>query len=109
MLIPKNQDRRRDARLMLERPAKVQCLHTGRYLAGRTTNLSSSGALVEINHASLLIPGQRVKVGIAQTSQDVILQAEQMSEATVVRSMGHRGSQTVAVMFDQRQELAATG
>lgn len=102
-------DRRRDARLSLDRPVKVQCLHTGRYLAGHTTNLSSSGALIEIEHPSLLIPGQRVKIGVAQTKQDVLLQAEQMSEATVVRSMGHRGSQTVAIMFDQRQELAAVG
>lgn len=103
------QERRRDARLMLTRPVKVQCLHTGRYLPGRTTNLSTSGALIEIDNPSLLIPGQRVKVGIAQTKQDVILAADEMSEATVVRSMGHRGSQTVAIMFDQRQELAATG
>jgi hypothetical protein len=104
-----SQDRRRDARLPLDRPVKVQCLHTGRYLAGHTCNLSSSGALVEIDHPSLLIPGQRIKVGVSQTKQDVILRAEEMTEATVVRSMGHRGTQRVAVMFDQRQELAMVG
>jgi len=102
-------ERRRDARLPLDRPVKVQCLHTGRYLAGHTFNLSASGALVEIEHPSLMIPGQRIKVGVAQTKQNVILQSEEMADATVVRSMGHRGRQTVAVMFDHRQELAATG
>jgi hypothetical protein len=101
-------ERRRDARLPLDRPVKVQCLHTGRYLAGHTRNLSAGGALLEIEHPSLMIPGQRVKIGVAQTKQDVILQADQMAEATVVRSMGHRGRQTVAIMFDQRQELAAS-
>jgi hypothetical protein len=102
-------ERRRDARLPLDRPVKVQCLHTGRYLAGHTCNLSTSGALVEIDHPSLLIPGQRIKVGVAQTRQDVILKSEEMAQATVVRSMGHRGTQRVAIVFDQRQELALVG
>jgi hypothetical protein len=101
-------ERRRDARLPLDRPVKVQCLHTGRYLGGHTQNLSAGGALVEIEHPSLLIPGQRVKIGIAQTKQDVVLAKDDMAEATVVRSMGHRGRQTVAIMFDRRQELAAS-
>ena len=101
-------DRRRDTRLPLDRPVKVQCLHTGRYLAGHTRNLSAGGALVGIEQPSLMIPGQRVKIGVAHTKQDVVLSHEGMAEATVVRSMGHRGRQTVAVMFDQRQELAAS-
>ncbi len=102
-------ERRRDTRLALERPAKIQCLMTGRYLAGRTINVSAGGAMLEVDHPSLLVPGQRVAIGMANTRQDVILRGDEMSEATVVRSVGLKGRQTLAVQFDQRQELAAAG
>ena len=101
-------DRRHDARLELSRPVKVKCLLTGRYLPGRSRNLSAGGALLEIDHPSLLVPGQRVMIGVAHTRQDVILAAEDMTPATVVRSAGLQGTQTVAIQFDQRQELALT-
>ena len=106
--MPTPHERRHDARLPLTRPAKVQCLTTGRYLAGRTRNLSAGGALLEIDHPSLLVPGQRLRVGVARTKQDVVLAAEEMTPATVVRSAGLRGTQTVAVQFDRRQQLALT-
>ncbi|MEX2215850.1 MAG: PilZ domain-containing protein [Phycisphaeraceae bacterium] len=101
-------ERRHDARLELTRPVKVKCLLTGRYLPGRSRNLSSGGALLEIDHPSLLVPGQRILIGVAQTKQDVLLAADEMAPATVVRSAGLRGTQTVAVQFDHRQQLAMT-
>ena len=102
-------ERRHDVRLSLERPAKIKCLMTGRYLAGRTVNVSAGGAMLHVDHPSLLVPGQRVAVGLADTQQDVILRGEELSEATVVRSVALKGAQTVAVQFDQRQALLAAG
>jgi hypothetical protein len=101
-------DRRRQGRTPLQRPVKVQCLITGKYLAGRTSNLSDAGLLLELDNPSLLVPGQRVKVGIQQTRQDAVLKAKLMAGATVVRSMGIGGKQTVAIQFDQRQRLSKT-
>jgi nitrous oxidase accessory protein NosD len=101
-------DRRREGRFALDRPVKVQCLETGRYLAGRTINVSPGGALVEVAHPSLLVPGQRVKLGVSWVRQQAVLAARDMAEATVVRSLGLGPRQSVAVCFDQRQELAAT-
>lgn len=99
-------DRRREARLPIERPVKLQCQVTGKYVAGRTSNLSDGGMLIVIDNPSLLVPGQRIKIGVQQTRQDVVLKAGQMTPATVVRSMGIGGRQTVAVQFDQRQRLS---
>ncbi len=102
----RSKDRRREARLNIERPVKLQCQVTGRYVSGTTTNLSNSGMLIVIEHPSLLVPGQRVKVGVQQTRQNVVIKANEMATATVVRSLGMRGRQTVAVQFDQRQRLS---
>ena len=103
------QERRRDARIPLSKPVKVQCAHTGRYLRGRTDNLSASGALLEIEHPSLLVPGQRLKVGIAWNRSQTVLEQGGLAEAVVVRSLGHGESQRVAVRFAQRQTLAIAG
>lgn len=100
------EERRQDARLPLSRPVKIQCQLTGRYLTGYTQNLSPGGAMMQIDHPSLLVPGQRVKIGIAHSRQDALLRGEQMHPATVVRSVGLGGMQTVALRFDQKQALA---
>jgi hypothetical protein len=102
-------ERRREARLEVSQPVKVQCLETGRYLAGRTRNLSTGGALLEVLHPSLLVPGQRLRVGVARNERQAILASRDMAEAIVVRSLGLGGSQNVAVCFAQPQQLAAVG
>lgn len=101
-------ERRRDARLAVERPIKLQCAQTGRYLSGRTSNLSASGALLEVDHPSLLVPGQRLRLGIAWDNQRAILESPALAQATVIRSSARGATQHVAVRFDQRQELAAS-
>jgi c-di-GMP-binding flagellar brake protein YcgR len=105
----RSKERRREARTDITQPIKAQCLQTGRYLTGRTRNVSSAGALIEIDRPSLLVPGQRLALGIARTKQEVILAAAQLMPCTVVRSLGAGGTQRVAVQFDERQELAAAG
>ncbi len=102
-------ERRRDARVAVCRPVKLQCVESGRYLAGRTDNLSASGALLQVYHPSLLVPGQRLRMGIAWTDRQAVLEADRLVDATVVRSRGHGGFQQVAVAFAHRQELAAAG
>lgn len=98
-------DRRRDARISMDRPVKVQCVMTGRYLAGATCNVSATGALLQINNASLLVQGQRLRVGFAWNNQMALISNDQMTEAVVVRSLGLGGTQHVALSFDQRQQL----
>lgn len=98
-------ERRRDARISMDRPAKVQCVMTGRYLPGVTCNVSSTGALLQLNSASLLVQGQRLRVGVAWNDHTAIIQNAQMTEAVVVRSFGINGRQQVALCFDERQEL----
>ncbi len=102
-------ERRVDARTMLKRPIKVRCGTTGRSFGGQTVNLSASGALLEIDHPVRLVAGQPIRVGIAWTRRDVVLEAANLMEARVVRNLGIGGVQKVAVEFAQRQELAATG
>lgn len=101
-------DRRQDPRAPVERPVKLRCRETGRYYSGRTTNLSAGGARLIVAHPSLLVNGQRVEIGIAWTSRDVVLSAGQLVGAAVVRSVGLGGSQQVALRFDARQPLAAS-
>jgi len=101
-------DRRYSPRFPLERPVKIRCLNSGRYYGGKTCDVSSTGVMTQIETPSLLVPGQRVEVGIAEHSRQAILSADQMKQATVVRSLGLDGIQRVAVQFDQAQQLAAS-
>jgi hypothetical protein len=91
----------------VKRPVKVHCPQTGRYLAGRTCNISPSGAMVEVAHPSLLVPGQPVQVGIAWTSRQTVLNRGDLVDATVVRSLGEGAAQFVALQFARRLQLAA--
>jgi hypothetical protein len=102
------QERRREARMPLARPMKLRCVETGRYLAGQTSNLSASGALLEVRHPSLLVPGQRLQIGIAWGRGLAVIDSDQLAEATVVRSLALGSAQRVAVQFSHRQELALT-
>ena len=101
-------ERRRDARYPFARPVKIRCDRTGKFFSGQTVNMSAGGALIHVNHPSLLVPGQRVSVGVAWTrSQEGLIASHQLLNAIVVRSLGHCGEQTVALQFAQRQQTAA--
>ncbi|MEX0775293.1 MAG: PilZ domain-containing protein [Phycisphaeraceae bacterium] len=99
-------DRRKEPRTALSRPVKVRLCDTGRYLTGRTTNLSPGGALLEVDTPSLLVPGQRIALGVAWTDQQTLLHRDELIDATVLRSLGLGGRQNVAIYFEQRQQLA---
>ena len=98
-------DRRQGRRHPISRPVKLRCLITGKYMVGRTCNISASGALLEIDQPSLLISGQRLAVGVAWTRQQSLLYKDDMTHATVIRSLGLGRIQHVAVQFDQAYAL----
>ena len=99
-------DRRRDARRQLKRPVKLCLVNSHRCVAGRMSDVSSSGVLVNVDQASEeLVCGQRLLVGIAWTSQQVLLHSSSLVPATVTRSADLGDTQRVAIQFDQRLEL----
>ena len=101
-------ERRQSARQPISKPAKLRCTQTGRFMAGRTRNVSASGAMLEVYLPSMLITGQRLEVGIAWQHRQAMLDSDQLVQATVVRSLGMGGVQHVAIQFDQPMALAAT-
>lgn len=102
-------ERRQDVRIELCRPVKIWCRDTGRYLAGQTHNVSAGGALVELAHPGLLTSGQEVQVAIAWSNRSMVQRSQDMTSATVVRSLAGHGAQHLALRFAQRQELAVAG
>ena len=62
-------ERRRHARHTASNPVKVRCMMTGKYMAGRLSNASASGAMLEVRQSSLLVSGQRLQIGIAWNPQ----------------------------------------
>ena len=101
-------ERRSCARRPVAAPVKLRCVQTGRYLAGQTLNVSATGALMAVYHPSKLVHGQRLEVGIAWDPNSVVLQADQLFTATVVRSLAIDALQYVALRYDQPVELAAS-
>lgn len=102
---PHESERRRDPRYQFTRPAKVRCEQTGKFYTARTIDLSAGGALLRVEHPSLMVPGQRVRVGIAwNRPQEALIESHQMLEATIVRSLGIGRVQSVALQFDVRRQ-----
>lgn len=101
-------ERRRNARRPVSKPTKLRCTQTGKYMAGRTRNVSASGAMLEVYLPSMLITGQRLEVGIAWQHHQALIGADELSKATVVRSLGLGGVQHVAIQFDEPVALAAS-
>jgi hypothetical protein len=99
-------DRRLDPRLPTHRPVKLQCLATGRYIPARTVDLSAGGALVGLDFPHHLLPGQKVRVGIAQNLSQAWLSSDGMAEGLVVRLAARGRQQQIAVRFDQRHPEA---
>ena len=80
-------ERRAHDRLDLERPCKLYIPKTGKYRLGSTWNLSSGGALLQVETPVPLEPGDRVFVGVAMTRRQALFCSGDMHEAGVVRVM----------------------
>lgn len=101
-------ERRRETRFPVIRPVKLRCVESGRFLAGKTSNVSAGGALLELDSAARVTPGQRLEVGIAWNAGQALLSASSLTAATVIRAQPLNRRQRVALRFDHPQELAAT-
>lgn len=99
-------ERRKHARVNVEQPIKLRCELTGRYLAGSTTDLSGGGTMVALHRASMLVPGQRVSIGMARNASDALIRSDEMVPATVVRCLGMGTDQRVALQFDEPMSLS---
>ena len=100
-------ERRRDLRFRIDRSAKLFNHMTGKYVAGKTLNVSASGAMLVFDHSTKLLPGQRVQVGICDNADHVILSANDMLDATIIRSEHQDMNLKIAVNFDDSCRLTA--
>ncbi|MCC5829718.1 MAG: PilZ domain-containing protein [Phycisphaeraceae bacterium] len=93
-------ERRRFPRHEISGGVKIQCQMTGRYFAGQSRNLSEGGMLIEVDHPSLMISGQRLRVSRVAEADRGLLSSDNLLWATVVRSAPNGRGQMVALCFD---------
>jgi len=93
-------DRRRSTRIPCEKPVKVRCGLTGKYLAGETIDVSDGGCLMRLDRRVMVEAGQTVRVGISHRPIQSLILADDMAEGKIVRRFGHGDAQHVAVSFD---------
>ena len=100
-------DRRRNVRHRVESPCKIVEVKTGRLMAGVTRDVSLGGLLIAIRTPTDLLPGDRIKIGVAWRGQ-AVLDVAALSEAEVVRALpSFNGQQTVAIRrVDQQAQQA---
>ena len=93
-------DRRRWDRTDLVKPAKVFLPAAARFVAARTCNVSRGGALLTVESARPLAPGDPIEVSVYFTRLPVI-PSECMLRGTVTRAeLFDTDRQLVAVRFD---------
>ncbi len=78
-------DRRAHEREPVQRPCKLYIPRTARYLTASTRNMGEGGALLQLEQPAVLVPGDRMFVGIAMTRRQPVLASNDMVEARVVR------------------------
>ena len=79
------QDRRACDRVDAVIRCKAHCLRLGRYIAGVTTNVSEAGLLLRIERAPAIAPGDELRIGVAQSGSDALLDSASLRPARVVR------------------------
>jgi len=99
-------ERRHSIREPIVRPAKVFDDRGRRFLAGLTLNASSGGVLLTIKGGVDLPEGAPVHYAVAWTDQQNVINHEQMSPATVVRTEGgHAGATVIALANNERPPI----
>lgn len=104
-------ERRIFPRFDISRPCKVYHAASGRFLAGRTRNLSAGGALVEVDTPRDFAPGDSIELAIAWTRR-AVLPADALVEAKVVRQIASlvlpdgTVRRTLGVAFAQAEPIA---
>ncbi|MEM8738288.1 MAG: PilZ domain-containing protein [Planctomycetota bacterium] len=110
MILPRiARDRRRHPRVPAAHPVKLKCGITGRYLAGRTIDVSDGGCLLQLDRSTPVSLGQPVRLGIARRAHAPLLMADDMVRGTIVRRQGQSDAQHVAVAYENATALAEAG
>ncbi len=100
-------ERRRYARRSVAKPCKIFHCPSRRYLAAKTCDLSSGGALIHLENGRPLAPGEEVLLVVDWNGKN-ILPSDRMVHGTVVRVAGAIGRhQSIGVQFAVNSELAA--
>ena len=106
------ENRRSSRRVAVEKPCKIHDPRTGRYIAGRTIDVSQNGILARLPQAGNLRPGDSVLVGVAMHDRQGLIQAKELMESRIVRMLHTEdGATTIAVQFHAaagRKERATT-
>lgn len=79
-------ERRKNDRIPMIRPAKMYDPRARRYRPGCTHNVSVEGALVEIRGGEYLSPGDCIEVCIDWPAEARVMPRSQMMPVTVVRT-----------------------
>ena len=99
-------DRRRFQRHDLEKPCKVYDPASRRFAPGQTRNISRCGALVTVQWARPMSPGDPIDIVIAWSPRP-LLPADSMVRARVSRTLASTGEvQVLALEFDNDIEAA---
>lgn len=104
-------DRRQFPRFDISRPCKLYHAATGRYLPGRTRNLSAGGALVDVDTPRDFAEGESLELAIAWTRR-ALLPADALVEAKVMRTVASlvlpdgTTRRTLGVSFAQAEPIA---
>ena len=97
-------ERRATERLNLARPCKTYVPRIGKYVAGSTWNVSSGGALIQLDRPALIEPGDRIFLGVALKRRQPIVCSTDMMESAVTRVLPTANdSISVAVRFIDTQ------
>lgn len=100
-------ERRRHPRLSVVRPAKVFLKQSLRYAGAETTDLSSGGALIRVDRARALRPGDEIDVAVSAPGTGAVIASDAMTPARVVRVLPiDYFHQAVAVEFKHPVGLA---
>ncbi len=92
-------NRRACERRDYDRPCKLARHGAARFAAGRTINLSSSGALLEVEEPVNVEPGQIVEVGIQWCRGGLMRQAALIPSRIVRMHCSPEGTRHIAVQF----------
>ncbi|HLO41463.1 MAG TPA: PilZ domain-containing protein, partial [Phycisphaerales bacterium] len=83
-------ERRKYARRAVTRPCKIFHCPSRKYLAAKTCDLSSGGALIHLENGRPLAPGEEVLLVVDWNGKN-ILPSDRMVHGTVVRVAGAIG------------------
>lgn len=99
-------ERRRHARLPIERPCKVYHRSSRQFLAASTCDLSEGGAMIRVDAKRSINAGDEIEV-LVSWGKGPVLSRGSAIPAKVIRVPGQFAShQFLAVKFDREQELA---